>query len=185
MLTEELLILDAETPLWNAVQPLLDAALRLEQNDDTYSWHGWDKRQINTFLKHLPAHCVLLAGVWETAINEDGAGERESLVVGCVCEVVEGEVCSIRTFESLVDSGLLDVKLLEPGYEHALEIMRAAKKQVAPVAWALFTDKTTWDEWIFSDGNNDMVIDKGELLSSLARQGRCVLMGNQTAHHNP
>ena len=182
MLVGELSVPDAESPLWSAAQPLLDAALRLEQSDDTYSWHGWHKKQINTFLKHLPAHCALLMGVWEIAPHEHNAQEHESLIIGCVCEVIEGAICSIRTFESLLDSSLLDVKLLEPGFEHALEIMRATKKQVAPVAWALFTDKTTWDEWIFADSDHGEAIDKGELLSSFARQGRCVLMGNQTAH---
>ena len=107
------------------------------------------------------------------------------LVLGCVCEVLKGEICSIRTFKALEEAGLLPMRELEPGFEHAREIMRVAKKLVAPVAWALFTDKVTWDEWLFADDGDGMVIDKGELLALLARQGRCVLLGNQTTHQHP
>jgi hypothetical protein len=92
----------------------------------------------------------------------------------------------------LTSSGLKPTKELEPGFEDALEIMRAARAQVAPVAWALFTDKMTWNEWVFAiaendrkdNGVSDNVMDKGELLATFARQGRCVLMGSQTAHHH-
>ena len=49
------------------------------------------------------------------------------------------EVRSIRTFEALIAAGLKPIKQLEPSYEEALEIMRAARVQIAPVAWALFT----------------------------------------------
>ncbi|HLZ63484.1 MAG TPA: hypothetical protein VKR06_41655 [Ktedonosporobacter sp.] len=184
MLTEEVSIYDTDSPLWNAVRPLLDAALRLEQGDESYVWHGWSKQQVHAFLKNVPSHCTLLAGVWETSISED-AQEQEVLVLGCLCEVLDGEICSVRTFEALEEAGLPPVKELEPGFEHALEIMRAAKKQVAPVAWALFTDKATWNEWLFADNGDGTVIDKGELLTLLAHQGRCVLLGNQTMHQHP
>jgi hypothetical protein len=183
VLAEELLVLDAESQLWPAIRPLLDALLRLEHYDDTYVWHGWSKRQIHQFLQRLPAHCTLVVGVWETSVEEQTVLGQESLVVGCVCEVVEGEVHTIRTFEAFTDAALPSVKQLEPGFEHALELMRVVRMQVAPVAWALFTDKVTWDEWLFTDDNEGHAIDKGELLASFARRGRCVLMGSQTAHH--
>lgn len=181
MIVEEFSVLDGDSSLWQPARPLLEAALRLEQNDDTYSWYGWHKKYIDAFLKGLPEPCSLLVGVWDTLASASGE-EREVLVLGCICEVSKGEVRSIRTFEAL--SGLPPVDQLEPGFEHALEIMRAAKAQVAPVAWAIFTDKATWDEWLFAEGENGTIIDKGELLASLARQGRCVLMGSQTKHHH-
>ena len=177
MLAEELLILDATSGLWPPVRPLLDVALRLERDDDTYVWHGWSKRQIHQFLQRLPAHCTLVVGVWETGADEQTVLGHESLVIGCVCEVVDGEVSTVRTLETLTDADLPSVKELEPGFEHAREIMRVVQTQVAPVAWALFTDKTTWDEWLVGADN------KGELLTSFARQGRCVLMGSQIRHH--
>ncbi len=183
VLAEELVVLDADSPLWNALQPLLNAVLRLEQHDESYSWHGWKKAAIAAFLHDLPAHCSLLAGVWEVeesfAANEQEGRERETLIVGCVCEVFNGEVRSVRTFDALTD--LPPIEQLEPGIPHALELMRVARAQVAPVACALFTDKKTWDEWLFTETNEG--IDKGDLLASLAQQGRCVLLGNQTAHH--
>ncbi len=179
MLAEELAILDADVPSWLPLRPLLDAALRLEQHDETYIWHGWQKRQINAFLQRLPAHCALLLGVWETRREE----EDEKLVLGCVCEVSEGEIRSIRTLEAL--SGLADVQELQPGFEHAFALLKAIKAQVAAVAWALFTDKTTWDEWLFSEGTDGSALDKGELLAQFARQGRCVLLGSQTEHLHP
>ncbi len=180
MLAEELTVVDGDSSLWQAVRPLLDVALRLEQHDDAYSWHGWSKRQINTFLANLPSQCSLIVGVWET--EEGTAGEREYLVLGCVCEVVEGEVCSVRTFEALTTAGLKAVKHLEPGFEDAFEIMRVARAQVAPVAWGLFTDRTTWDEWLFASNGDEGVIDKGELLASFARKGRCVLLSSKGEH---
>jgi hypothetical protein len=163
--------------MWQRIGPLLDAALRLEQMDESYAWHGWRKQQINAFLQRLPAHCTLLLGVWETATDQ-----REVLALGCVCEVSEGEVRSIRTFEALGD--VPHVQELEPGFEHALTLMQATRAQVAPVAWALFTDKATWDEWLFTEDVDGNVVDKGELLAALATQGRCVLLGNQTKHHH-
>ena len=183
MLAEELLILDANSQLWPALRPLLAVALRLEHAHESYVWHGWSKQQLHQFLQCLPAHCTLVVGVWETGTEEQPVLGQESLVVGCVCEVIGGEVCTIRTFEALTDANLPSVKALEPGFEHAREILRVVQTQVAPVAWALFTDKKTWDEWLFGDDNKGQAVDKGMLLASLARQGRCVLMGSQTAHH--
>jgi hypothetical protein len=183
VLAEELSVLDADAPLWKAARSLLDIAFRLEQSDETYSWHGWNKQQIDLFLQHLPAHCTLLVGVWETL--PDGEQDSEVLVLGFVCEVVGGEVCSLRTFEALNDASLPSVQELEPGFDHARELMRSVKTQIASVAWALFTDKATWDEWLFAAGNDGDFIDKGELLAELTRQGRCVLMGTQTIQHHP
>ncbi len=190
MLAEELSVLDADAPLWNAARSLLDIAFRLEQNAETYSWHGWNKRQIDRFLQSLPAHCTLLVGVWEPITDgEEASGavtpDRDALVLGFVGEVVRGEVCSVRTFEALNDASLPSVQALEPGFEHARELMRSVKTQIASVAWALFTDKATWDEWLFASGDDGGFIDKGALLAELARQGRCVLMGTQTIQHHP
>ena len=114
------------------------------------------KQQISAFLQSLPPRCCLVVGVWEAEdeVNADGF-EHEPLVLGVVCEVVAGEVCSIRTFEALAADGLKPAQQLEPGIEDALEIMRYAKKQVAPVAWALFTDRTTWNEWLLAEGDAD------------------------------
>jgi len=179
---EEFVIIDPEASLWNATRPLLDSAFRLEREEKSYTWHGWRKEPIEAFLKRLPAHCALLAGVWHAEGMEgeaDDAQEREVLALGCVCEVREGEICSLRTFEVLADAdtSLPPARELEPGYQHAVELMRATRMQVAPVAWALFTDRATWNEWLFAED------DKGELLASLAQQGHCVLMGNQTSRH--
>ncbi len=90
---------------------------------------------------------------------------------------------SISTFEALEMAGLKPADHLEPGIDDALEIMRAARTLTSVVAWALFIEKTAWDEWLFASGDDGAVIDKGELLASYARQGRCVLMGSRTAHH--
>ena len=169
VLAEELTVLDADSPLWNAVHPLLHTALRLEHNDESYIWHGWQKQYIDTFLKSLPAKCSLLVGVWETIPATEDEAEYEQLVLGAVCEVIEGEVCAIRTFEDLERLGLKPVAQLEPGIEDALELMRVVKLHIAPVAWALFTDKVTWDEWVFAMGEDGGAQDKGELLAVLAR----------------
>lgn len=179
MLAEELSVIDADSELWQTARPLLDCALRLDQEDDSYIWHGWQKSQVDTFLQSLPTHCTLLVGVW----NAD-SDEREQLVLGCVCEVIEGEIHTIRTFEALADPDLPPIKELEPGFEHAVALMRVVKNQVAPVAWALFTDKTTWDEWLFVAGEDGGAINKGSVLASLARQGRCVLLGSRAPHHH-
>jgi hypothetical protein len=178
VLSEELLILDADSALWQPIRPLLDAALQLEQKDESYCWHGWRKQQIGAFLRQLPARCTLLIGVWETSMDD----QREALALGCICEVSAGEVCSVRTFEALSD--LPGVQALEPGFEHAFALMKATTAQVAPVAWALFTDRATWNEWLFTEEVNGKTMDKGELLATFATQGRCVLLGNQTRHHH-
>jgi hypothetical protein len=182
VLTEELLVLDSDSPLWSVARPLLDAALRLNQQNDAYTWHGWDKKQIEAFLKRLPQHCTLLAGVWQTTPGERGEQEREELALGIVCEVLAAEVRSVRTFAAFVAAELPSVEQLEPGFEHARVLMQVVGKQVAPVAWALFTDKPTWDEWLLTSGDDGAAIDKGELLASFAHEGRCVLMGTQTLH---
>jgi hypothetical protein len=185
VLVEELAVIDAASPLWGAVRPLLDAALRIEQQDSSYSWHGWRKEDINAFLKALPAHCSLLVGVWQ--VDASAAEMSEQLMLGCVCEVVAGEISSVRTIETFTEAGLPPIAQLEPGYDHAQELIRITGKQVAPVAWAIFTDKVTWDEWLLTDRDNEHTLDKGELLTSLTQQGRCVLLGSQVAqrrlHH--
>jgi hypothetical protein len=182
VLADELVVLDVGSRLWEPARALLDAALRLEQHDDTYIWHGWDKRQMSQFLKNLPSPCSVIVGVWKTILAEDGAEQHEELALGVVCGVVEGEVRSIGTFDALIPAGLKPAKELEPGFDDAIEIMRAARELMGPVAWALFIEKPTWDEWLFASGDDGAVVDKGELLASFARQGRCVLMGNQTRH---
>ena len=179
MLAEELSIVNAESPLWSTMWPLLHAALHLEQNDDS-CWHGWSKRQATDFLKTLPAHCTLVVAVWEQ-------GEQEVLNVGWVAEIKEGVVCTIRTLDTLSEAGLPTVQQLEPGIEHGLEIMRVAKMQLAPVAVALFTDQETWNEWLYADDSHGGAIDKGAMLMSFAQTGRCVLMGSQVGqvgHHH-
>lgn len=183
VLAEELEIVDADAPLWSAARPYLEAALRLEQYGEDYLWYGWNKRQITRFLATLPQVCSLIVGVWEEQEGGDSTEELEILVLGVVCAVVAGEVCSIRTFAALTEADMRGQKQWEPGFEDAMEIMRAARTQVAPVAWALFTDKAAWNEWIFTGGEDESEIDKGELLASFARQGRCVLMGSQAAQH--
>lgn len=181
MLAEEFIIIDPEASLWNILRPLLDSALRLDREKESYVWHGWRKELIEAFLQRLPAHCALLVGVWDVegmAEEASDGQERDVLALGCVCEVRDGEICSLRTFEALTntDTSLPAVTELEPGYQHAVELMRATRMLVAPVAWALFTDRATWNEWLFAED------DKDELMASLARQGRCVLMGSQTLH---
>lgn len=187
VLAEELVVIDAQSPLWATARPLLDAALRLEQNDENYVWHGWNKQQIESLLANLPPRCSLVVGVWEVQADEGTAIEQEILSVGIVCEVVDGTVTSIRTFDALMEAGLKATNELEPGFEDAVAIMRAARSMVAPVAWALFTDRETWNEWVLGCNEDDgdgvnSVRDKGELLATLAREGRCVLMGSRTAH---
>ena len=185
MLAEELTVLDADSPLWRTARPLLDAALLLERNDESFSWHGWDKRQIGQFLASLPPNCALVVGVWDIFQEEEDGEERELLTIGVVCEVLDGIVHSIRTFNALTNAGLKPVEQLEPGIEDATEILRIVRTEVAPAAWALFTDRATWNEWLFAADDEGHVIDKGEMLVMFARQGRCVLMGRQTVHHHP
>ena len=182
MLAEELLIIDGDAPLFRPLRPLIEIALRLDEYDDTYSWHGWNKAQIERFLESLPALCSLLVGVWETMPEDGETAEHEKLALGCVCEVRDGEVRTVRTFEALAGAGLKAIDQLEPGIEDALEIMRAARS-IAPVAYALFIEKPAWDEWIFANREDGGVVDKGEALAAIAREGRCVLMGSQVAGH--
>lgn len=197
MLAEDFVIVDVNSPSWSAIRPYVEAALRLEQDEGPAIWHGWDKLQINAFLQGLPSPCSLLVAVWETedVVENDDRGQdsslhgqstRERLVLGCVCEIVAGEVRSIRSFESLQDDDLPPLEELEPEYQHAFELMRVVRKLVAPVAWGLFTDKQTWHDWIFQAGDKSLPYDdKGKLLTELAQQGKCVLMGSQTTHHHP
>jgi hypothetical protein len=185
LLAEELSIIDVDSPLWSTARPLLAVALQLEQNEDTYVWHGWNKMQIEAFLRGLPLHCTLVVGVWETTEGENGSEDYEKLVMGIVCEVLDGQIQSLRTFAALSAASLPLLEELEPGFEHAREIIRAAKVEIAPVAWAMFTDKTTWDEWLLVTADDGGVVDKGQLLAAFGRQGRCVFMGSETTHHHP
>ena len=188
MLAEELVVIDAQSPLWTVARPLLDVALRLEQSGNEFVWHGWNKRQIERVLTELPQHCSLVVGVWEMQPRDDNASAQEILKLGVVCEVTNGSVTTIRTFDTLVEAGLKATKDLEAGFEDALSIMRVARSTVAPVAWALFTDAETWHEWVFAQAENaqdrgdNKAADKAELLATLTWQGRCVLMGSQSAH---
>jgi len=100
-----------------------------------------------------------------------------------ICEIIDGEVYSVRTFDALTIGGLKPLNQLEPGIDDAQEIIRLTDQLVAPVAWALFMEKSTWDEWLFTAGDHGIVINKGELLATIARQGRCVLMGSQTVNN--
>lgn len=181
MIAETLQVIDAESALWPALRPLIDAALRLENNANAYAWHGWDKHTIETFLQSLPEKCCLVVGVWESLPPAEGEvfGE-ERLTLGCACEVLAGEIQAIYSFEALAGTGLKPIAQLEPGLPDALEIMRAAKKIIAPVAWALFTDRDTWNEWVY--GGDEQSADKTERLAALARQGRCVLLGSRAGH---
>jgi len=177
VLAEELHVVQADSPSWQAVRPFLSIALLLER-EDTAVWHGWNKAQISVFLKQLPQHCTILAGVWSADDNEQ---QQEHIALSCVCEVGNGEVQTIRTFEALPGENLPAYEDLEPGFEHALEIMRVVRLTIAPVAWALFTDQITWNEWMYT--GDEHVVDKGKLLASFIQQGRCVLMGSQTQQH--
>lgn len=101
---------------------ILDVGLRLDRSEDGYTWHGWQRLYLSSFLASLPEKCSLLVGVWETL---SGAGEQEEveqLAPGCVLEVNEGEVRAVRTFDSLVKDGLKPVEQLEADYEDALEL---------------------------------------------------------------
>jgi len=186
VLAEELLVTGGDSPQFHPIRPLLDAALRLNQRDPSYSWHGWSKPQIQSFLDTLPTRCSIIVGVWEThpAQGQEPAAER--LALGCILEIIENEVHAVRTFDTLTTAGLKPVDRLEAGIDDALEIQRLVRDLIAPVAWALFIEKTAWDEWFFAESDNSSVIDKGEVLAEMARQGRCVLMGSQVAHpHHP
>lgn len=181
MLAEELLVLNGTDTLWQTARPLLDAALRLAQQDETYIWHGWQKASIQTFLAALPSPCSLVVGVWDTLPATGTQPAQDRLVLGVVCEVVQGTVRALSTFESLVAAGLKPMDELEISMDDALEIMHYARRQVAPVAWALFTEQTAWNEWLFASAEDGGALDKGALLAELAHRGRCVLMGSQAA----
>ncbi len=78
--------------------------------------------------------------------------------------------------------GLKPSDQLEPGIDDAREIILHAERVVAPVAWALFLEKTTWEEWLFTQSDEGIVLEKGQQLMDLAHQGRCVLLGRQTTY---
>ena len=183
MLAEEFNIFDGDSPLWLQVSPLVDIALRFEQNDETYSWNGWNKQQIRDFLNSLPSRSSLVVGVWETIPEKEDSPEFENLVLGLICEIIDGEVCSICTFDALTIGGLKPSNQLEPGIDDAREIIRLTEQLVAPVAWALFMEKSTWDEWLFASEDDGNVVNKGQQLTTFTRQGRCVLMGSQSKYN--
>ncbi len=179
MLAKELIVFESVSPLWLSTRTLLDIALRFDQNDETYSWNGWSKQPIRDFLNSLPSPSSLVAGVWETIPGNEGSPECENLVIGFICEIIDGEVRSVRTFDALTVGGLKSSNQLEPGIDDAREIIRQTEKLVAPVACALFTEKSTWDEWLFGGKKDGIAVDKGQQLATFTRQGRCVLIGSQ------
>jgi hypothetical protein len=183
LLAKEFIVFESVAPLWLSTRTLLDIALRIDQNDETYSWNGWSKQPIRDFLNSLPSPSSLVAGVWETIPGREGSPECENLVIGLICEIIDGEVCSVRTFDALTVGGLKSSNQLEPGIDDALEIIRQTEKLVAPVAWALFTEKSTWDEWLFAVEKDGIAVDKGQQLIAFTRHGRCVLMGSQTIYN--
>ena len=136
MFAEEFIVIDCDSPLWLSTRPLLDIAVRLDQNEETYSWNGWNKRQVKGFLDSLPSRSSLVVGVWETIPEKEGSDECENLFIGLVCEIIDGEVNSIRTFDALTRVGLKPSNQLEPSIDDAREIIRHAEKLVAPVGWA-------------------------------------------------
>ncbi len=185
MFAEEFLVVDGDSPLWGALGPLLNVALRLDQSDGSMIWHGWRKSPIERFLGQLPSPCSLLVCVWEpTSIDEEIGSER--LVLGALCEVVNAEVRTVRSVQALFAEGTRSIVEMEPGISDAMELMRLAKREVAPVAWGLFTDKRTWDEWLLTEisGEPPSPVDKEDLLASLARQGRCVLLGSEVSNNH-
>ena len=107
------------------------------------------------------------------------------LVLGFVGEVVRGEVCSLCTFEALNDASLPSVQALEPGFEHARELMRSVKTQIACGVSCFLQIRRPGTERLFASGDDGGFIDKGELLAELACQGRCVLTGTQLIQHHP
>ena len=183
MIAEEFIVIDRDSPLWLSTSPILDAALRFEKNNEVYLWNGWNKQLIQSFLNSLPSRSSLVVGVWETKAEKEGSPEYEQLVIGLVCEVIDGEVSSMRTFDALTVGGLKPSNQLEPGIDDAREIIRYTEKLVAPVAWALFTEKSTWDEWLFANVDESTGVDKGQQLITFAQKGRCVLLGSQTKYN--
>jgi hypothetical protein len=182
LLAEKFIVIDSDSSLWLSARPLLDIVLRFDQIDETYSWNGWSKQQIRDFLNCLPSRSSLVVGVWETLLAKEGSPECENLVIDLICEIIDGEVCSVRTFDVLTVGGLKPSIQLEPGIDDAREIIRQTEKLVAPVAWALFTEKSTWDKWLFAGKDDGIGVDKGQQLATFIRQGRCVLLGNLTKH---
>lgn len=183
MLAEDFLVLNGEGWLWQAARPLLEAVLRLDQNDHTYTWHGWQKRQIETFLASLPSPSSLIVGVWDTYPATQEQAAQDKLTLGLVCKVEQGVICSIGTFDALLAAGLKPVAELAIDMEDALEIMHYVRRQFAPVAWALFIERSAWDEWLFASEIEAEPVHKGRLLTSLVQNGRCVLMGSQAARN--
>jgi hypothetical protein len=182
LLAEEFMVIDRASPLWLSCSPLIDIVLRLDRSDETYTWNGWNKKQISDFLHSLPSRSSIVVGVWETVSEKEAYAERDELFVGLVCELIDGEVYSIRTFDALTVNGLKPSNELEPGIDDAWEIIRHTEKFVAPVAWALFTEKSTWDEWLFARVDDGTVLEKGQQLMDLAHQGRCVLLGSKAKY---
>ena len=183
MIAEELIVIDSDSPLWLSTLPIFGSVLRFVQNKEVYLWNGWNKQQIQSFLNSLPSRSSLVAGVWETKAEIEGSHEYEKLIIGLVCEVIDGEISSIRTFDALTVVGLKPSNELEPGIDDAREIIRYSEMLVAPVAWALFLEKTTWDEWLFANVDESTAVDKEQQLATFAQQGRCVLIGSQTKYH--
>jgi hypothetical protein len=180
VLADELVILDSDSALWLTARPLLDAALRLEQGDEDLTWHGWSKSQVQAFLSALPSPCSLVVGAWDTLAATRREPARDVLVLGLVCKVEQGELRTLGTFASLVAAGLKSVEKLGIGIEDALDVLHYARKAFAPVAWALFLEKSAWDEWLLTATDEDgQEIDKGVLLTRLMDAGRGVLMGSQ------
>ena len=183
MIAEELIVIDSDSPLWLSTIPIFEDVLRFVQDKEVYLWNGWSKQQIQSFLNSLPSRSSLVVGVWETKAEKEGKHEYEKLVIGLVCEVIDGEVISIRTFDALTVEGPKPSNRLEPGIDDAREIIGYSEILVAPVAWALFMEKSTWGEWLFANVDESTAVDKGQQLATFAQQGRCVLMGSQTKYH--
>jgi hypothetical protein len=183
VLAEELVVFNGEGPLWQTARPLLDAALRLENLDDSAVWHGWRKREINVFLQSLPSPSSLIAGIWETLPATENRPAQDKLVLGVVCKVEQGEIRSFGTWETLVSAGLKSLDTLEIDMNDILEVMHYARRQFAPVAWALFGDRSAWNRWFLSD-DEDALLKKADLLRQLVARGRIVLMGSQTATYD-
>jgi hypothetical protein len=183
LLAKEFIVFDSDSALWLPVSTLLEIAQRFDQNDETFSWNGWRKQPIRDFLNSLPSPSSIVAGVWETIPEKEGSPECENLVIGLICEIINGKVFSVRTFDALTVGGLKSANQLEPGIEDAREIIRQTEKLVAPVAWAIFTEKSAWDELLFAGEEDGIVVGKGQQLTTFTSQGRCVLMGSQTKYN--
>ena len=183
LLAKEFRVIDETSPLWMCCSSLLDIAMCFDHSDETYSWNGWSKQQIRNFLQALPSRSSIVVGVWDTLCEKEGDTKREELVIGLVCEVINGEVHSIRTFDALNVDGLKPSDGLEPGIDDAREIILHTERAVAPVAWALFMEKSTWDEWLFASADENAVLEKGPQLIELAHQGRCVLMRSKAKYN--